>query len=243
MKKLQKAKRLARLTAIMLVLVLTAAMSVGCGGGNDGSSGGAGGEPSPPAPTGGPEPEEGAGPEETPAPEPGHEPEQEPAGQPEETVAPADYTLSGDPAAADFAWYMDGGRTTDLLPGAAPVTDMAEAMGDWKLFIWIDPDHIAYNESSYSLGLVNIDDAGGAITMVVQELLMVDEDGTTQDISMFEAEKFTGALLPDQKGVYAGESWNRYTVSEFYAAGGKQYGLGILEVQSGEPCYIALVRP
>ena len=156
-----------------------------------------------------------------------------------------DHTPSGDPTAADFAWYTDGGREMGMPLDAVPITetDMQEIMGAWKMFVWIDPDHIAYSDSSYILAKVSIDEIGGSVTMAVQELQMVDEDGTVQDLSGFGPERYTGGYLMNRKGIYAGESWHRYYVTDFYAAGGKQYGIGTLEVQSGEPCYVALVRP
>ena len=162
-----------------------------------------------------------------------------PAGQ-----LPAGTTPSGEPTAADFAWFTDGIYKTGVPQGAARITDMSLIMDDWKMFIWIDPDHVAYYDSSYILAAASIDEIGGAVFMVVQELKMVDEDGTTQDISRFDPESYTGVYLPpNYTGISVGESWHRYTITDFYTTGGKQYGIGVLEVQSGKPCYIALVRP
>jgi len=156
--------------------------------------------------------------------------------------APVNYTPSGAPATADFAWYMDGGRTAPQ--DAARITDMSQITGDWKMFVWGDPDHKVYSEWSYILATLNIDVAGGSVTIEIQELTMVDEDGTTQDISQFGGPyRRTGGYLLDGGGISQGDPYDRYTITEFYAKDGKQYGIGTQEVPSGEPCYIALVRP
>lgn len=161
-----------------------------------------------------------------------------------DSQSPASYAPSGAPTAADFAWYMDGAaRTAGLPQGASRITDMSDIMGDWKLLIWIDPDHLVEYESAFILATAAIDEIGGSVSMLVHSLLMVDEDGSVQDLSRFDAELFTGGYLQDGGGISVGESRNRFIIADFYTKDGAQYGIGVNEVQSGEPCYVALVRP
>ena len=158
------------------------------------------------------------------------------------SAVPVDYTPSGIPTVADFDWYMNGGRTAPQ--GAVRITDMSQITGDWKMLVWIDPDHKMYSEWSYILATLSVDVAGGSVTIMVQELTMVDEDGTTQDISHLSGPyQRTGGSLPGDGGVLIGELNDRYIFTDFYTKDGKQYGIGTQEVPSGEPCYIALVRP
>ena len=162
---------------------------------------------------------------------------------PASSTTPAGFP-SGDPAAADFAWFIDSVRTSGVPGDASPITDMSVIFGDWKMILLIDPDHVASSDSSYMLANVNIDEIGGAIMFEVQKLTMVDESGFTQDLSRADADLYWGEYLPpNYTGIYAGETWYRFTVTDFYVKDGKQYGVGVNEVQSGEPCYIALIRP
>jgi len=159
------------------------------------------------------------------------------------TNQPAVLTISDEPTRDDFAWYINGGRTMGLPANAEMLTNLDDVFGVWKMFVWVDPDHIAYSESSYILARVYIDEIGGAVSMKVRELTMVDENGTVQDLSGFEPETYWGGYYPNGKSIYFGEPWCRYIISDFYSYNGKQYAIGTQEVQSGEPCYIALVRP
>ena len=157
--------------------------------------------------------------------------------------APVDHTPSGAPTAADFTWFMSGARPAVVPRDATQITDLDEIMGDWKMLIWIDPDHIVEYESAYILAMVNINEVGGTVSMSIDQLLMVDEDGTTQDMSRFGVEVYTGGYLPTEMGIFTGNEGCMFTVTDFYVKDGRQYGIGNQEVQSGEPCYIALVRP
>jgi len=156
---------------------------------------------------------------------------------------PTDFTPSGEPALNDFTWYIDDARRMGV--DADQITNMDEIMGDWKMLIWVDPDHIAYYEYTFILCAASISygDRDGTIFMKVHELLFIEEDGTTQDVSRFDPGTSRGEYLPNGKGLWAGEPGGRYTITDFFTDGIFQYGIGILEVQSGEPCYVALVRP
>ena len=154
-----------------------------------------------------------------------------------------DYTPSGPPTVEDFAWYMGGARPEGLPQGAERVADLIYIFGDWKMLIWADPDHIVDNMSYHTLAAANINEVGGTVLMDVLELVMFDENGTAVDVSGSGSVSYSGEYLPDDRGIYAGDSWFRFVITDFYVRDGRQFGVGRLEVSSGKPCYIALVRP
>lgn len=164
-----------------------------------------------------------------------------------DTAPPAPESASplppGSPTAGDFAWFTSGARITGIPEGATRVADLLDVFGDWKMFIWIDPDHVAEDESAYILATANIIEIGGTVLMNVHEFVIVDEDGSASDLSGFGEVTYSGEYLSNDRGFFAGEEGYQFTITDFYTKDGRQYGIGMLDVQSGEPCYVALTRP
>lgn len=139
------------------------------------------------------------------------------------------------PAESDFDWFSPV-LEYGVPEGAVMLTD-ASIAGAWKgkyLFVDMGKEGITELSSFY----MYIGDR--AATVNVSPYLINYGEGY-QDESSMEDYSYSGAFDSGEVTVYS--DYGAMDLYTFYEYGGKQYGVGVLTVQSGEHAYIGLVRP
>jgi hypothetical protein len=145
------------------------------------------------------------------------------------------------PEMEDFYWYMDEVYNYGIPANAAQVTDFSEIAGSWKALFWFDPENIV---DSYGATLLNIDIGGdaGSTTLTCRWYKMYGgTNNEVYDVSGDDETVMRG--YSDENGLTAGIPGAEITLGYFYTLDGKKYAIGIYELQSGEPAYVAMVRP
>jgi hypothetical protein len=145
------------------------------------------------------------------------------------------------PGTEDFLWYTEGVYYDGLPEGVEPITDFNALAGSWKAFFWYDPDNTV---NSYALEFLNISIAGEAtaVTLTLDWYKMFAGDSYEEnDYTSNEDSVLSGTYA--EGGITAGEPGYTMHIYGFYTLYGKQYAIGSLELESGEPTFVAMVRP
>lgn len=154
--------------------------------------------------------------------------------------AGTDFSTSTRPELSDFYWYMDDVYYEGLPYDSTPITEFSKLTGGWKALFYYDPD---FTMDAYGFDYLNVT-IGGSVDSVQ---LTVDWYKTNfggyeeYDISDEEDSVLYGAF--EQGGMYLSGDGFGIWITEFYYLNGRQYAVGYMELQSGEPTYVALVRP
>ena len=145
------------------------------------------------------------------------------------------------PEPEDFYWYMDEVYTNGIPADAMQVTNFSELVGSWKALFWFDPEN---SVDSYGMTLLNIDIGGdaGSTTLTCRWYMMYSgSDDEVYDLTGTDDTVMSG--FADEYGLTAGVPGAEITLGYFYMLDGRQYAIGIYELQSGEPAYVAMMRP
>ncbi|NLA87825.1 MAG: hypothetical protein GX847_11220, partial [Clostridiales bacterium] len=153
--------------------------------------------------------------------------------------ATTDLSTSERPDLGDFLWYLDGVYYDGVPDGSILLTDFSDLKGGWKALFYYDPDNIA-NAFGYDFLNIALDGEVGSATMTLDWYMYVWED-ESYDKSGDSDTILSGAF--DQDGITVSGDGYRIVMYAFYELNAKQYGLGYMELQSGEPTFVALIRP
>jgi hypothetical protein len=156
-----------------------------------------------------------------------------------EQTAAADYSTTERPDLGDFLWYLDGVYYDGSPDGSMPISDFSELTGSWKALFYYDPENTV-NAFGYEFLNVSLNGEADNVTMTLDWYMYV---GETEDYDKSgEADTLlTGSH--DYDGITAGSEGYWIFLYAFYEYNGQQYALGYMELQSGEPTFVALVRP
>ncbi|NLT13152.1 MAG: zinc-ribbon domain-containing protein [Clostridiales bacterium] len=158
------------------------------------------------------------------------------AGQPTET----DFSTSARPDLSDFLWYIDSVYYEGVPANAVPITEFSELTGGWKAFFYYDPENTM---DAYGFEYLNAVIGGTEVSVeITLDWYLINFGGYEEyDISDTEDSQLYGSF--EFGGITgSGDGYVLY-ITEFYYLNGRQYGVGYMELQSGEPTYVALVRP
>jgi hypothetical protein len=151
----------------------------------------------------------------------------------------SDLSTTERPDLGDFLWYLDSVYYEGQPDGTKPLASFSEIKGSWKALFYYDPDNIA---NAFGYEFLNVEFAGDAENVSMKlDWYMYTAESENYDRSGDEDTVLNGTLSGG--GLSAGSPGYDISVTSFYELDGKQYGVGYLELQSGEPTYVALVRP
>ncbi len=144
------------------------------------------------------------------------------------------------PDLGDFLWYSEDVFYSGVPEGTSRITELDSVYGDWKAFIYYDPD----NSHGFSaMEFLNMNISGSADTLNVTldwyQIYWANE-GESYDESSFEDTLFTGQWEND--GLWASGA-GTIRLTELYELNNAQYAVGTMDTPDGIPAFVALVRP
>lgn len=145
------------------------------------------------------------------------------------------------PGMSDFLWYTEGVFYDGMPADASMIDEFSQLTGNWKAYILYDPENTV---GSYSFEYLNVNVAGdpGNVTLTFDWYKMyAGEAAEEYDYTDYEDTVIYGSF--SEGGLLAGEPGRAITLYSFYSLNGKQYALGYFQLESGEPAYVAMVRP
>lgn len=145
----------------------------------------------------------------------------------------------GKPSLSDFMWYFDGVHYYGLPENYTPIYDSKLITGDWKGFIFYDPDR---KFNSYALEFLNVNiDIEGQNSAVTFDLYQYcPENSEIIDVSG-ESMSFKGSY--EAGAVYATGGGNVHIDTFYTMPDNRQYAVGYIDTVDGTPAFLALVRP
>ena len=157
----------------------------------------------------------------------------------DESVSAVDYSTDAKPSLSDFMWYFDGVYANGIPSDAVFIYDSELLTGDWKGFIFYDPERIM---NSYALEFMNVNlDISGQVANVKFSLHQYcPENSEIIDVSG-ETLSYSGNF--EAGAVFASGGGNVHIDSFYTMSDKKQYAVGYIDTVDGTPAYIALVRP
>ena len=143
------------------------------------------------------------------------------------------------PDLGDFLWYLDGVYYDGIPDDAAYITEFSDMTGGWKAVFYYDPEFVA---NAFGYDFMNIVIDGSAEnTSVTLDWYLYYGDSEEWDKSDEDDSVLSGTY--GRGGITVGSSGFMMYITDFYSMNGKQYAVGYLSLQSGEPACVALVRP
>jgi hypothetical protein len=148
------------------------------------------------------------------------------------------------PELDDFSWYWDdifyNGVPYDRT-GIETTYDFADMKGGWKAFFYYDPN-AEVDALGYELLNIMVSGDESNVTMVLDSYKYYYEtDGeevdTSGDESLTEYGSYDGWTLQ------VGQPGFMIYITDFWFYDGVQYAVGYIEFESGEPSYVAMMRP
>ena len=154
--------------------------------------------------------------------------------------AGTDFSSSTRPELSDFYWYMDDVYYEGLPYGRTPITEFSKLTGGWKALFYYDPEGTM---DAYGFDYLNVA-IGGTVDSVQMKLdwYKTNFGGYEEyDISDEEDTVLYGTF--ESGSLYISGDGNYMGITDFYYLNGRQYAVEFIDLQSGEPTYVALVRP
>jgi hypothetical protein len=152
-----------------------------------------------------------------------------------------DYSTSERPGMEDFLWYTEGVYYDGVPYDSVAINNFSDVTGSWKAYILYDPDNIADAYGFEYLNMVLDGDTDHVSITFDWYKMYVGYSYEEYDFSNEDDSVLYGNYA--DYCITAGEPGYKVYLYAFYSANGKQYGLGYMELQSGEPTFIAMVRP
>ena len=143
------------------------------------------------------------------------------------------------PGLSDFMWYFDGAYYYGIPDDVTYVYDSEQMVGDWKGFIFIDPER-KYNSYAFQFLNVNIDIDGQSAYVVFDMYQYCPENSEIFDMNG-EKQEYSGNF--ENGAVFATGIGNVHIDSFYFGKDNRQYAIGSLDTPDGTPAYLALVRP
>lgn len=158
----------------------------------------------------------------------------------EEQFDVSDYSTTARPSLSDFMWYFDNVHYNGIPSEATYIYDSEQIVGDWKGFIFYDPER---KMNSYGVEFLNVN-------------LKIDGQKADVAFDLYELYFENTEVINEEGGPLLNYSGN-FEAGAVYATGGgnvhidtfytmpdkKQYAVGYLDTPDGTPAYLALVRP
>lgn len=152
----------------------------------------------------------------------------------------SDFSTTERPKLSDFMWYFDGAYYNGIPSDIEIIEDPELLSGDWKGFIWYDPER---QRDSYGLEFLNVNlDIDKSKVKVVFDLYQLSFENTEiineedQENLVFNGQWDNGRCDATGPG--------NVHIDTFYSHGdGKQYAVGTIDSPDGTPTYFAMVRP
>lgn len=152
----------------------------------------------------------------------------------------SDYSTTQRPSLSDFMWYFDNVHYNGIPSEATYIYDSEQIVGDWKGFIFYDPER---KMNSYGIEFLNVN-------------LKIDGQKADVAFDLYELHFENTEVINEEGGPLLNYSGN-FEAGAVYATGGgnvhidtfytmpdkKQYAVGYLDTPDGTPAYLALVRP
>ncbi len=143
------------------------------------------------------------------------------------------------PDLGDFLWYLEGVYYDGIPDNAAYINEFSNLTGGWKAVFYYDPE---FTVDAFGYDFMNIVIDGSAEnTSVTLDWYLYYGDSEEWDKTDLNDSVLTGTYGAD--GITAGSPGFMIYITDFYSLNGKQYAVGYLNLQSGEPSFVALVRP
>ena len=158
----------------------------------------------------------------------------------DEAIDVSDYSTTQRPSLSDFMWYFDNVHYNGIPLDATYIYDSEQIVGDWKGFIFYDPER---KMNSYGIEFLNVN-------------LKIDGQKADVAFDLYELHLENTEVINEEGGPVLSYSGN-FEAGAVYATGGgnvhidsfytmpdkKQYAVGYLDTPDGTPAYLALVRP
>lgn len=151
----------------------------------------------------------------------------------------SDYSTTEKPKLSDFMWYFDGVHYNGIPEDAVSIYDSEMLTGDWKGFIFYDPDR-KFNSYALEFLNVNLDIQGQKAGVTFDLYQYCPAESEIIDVSG-EKMSFSGNF--EAGAVYATGGENVHIDTFYTLSDNKQYAVGYIDTVDGTPAYIALVRP
>lgn len=153
----------------------------------------------------------------------------------------ADYSTSERPDMEDFLWYTEGVYYDGMPYDGVVINEFANLTGSWKAYILYDPDNVA---NAYGFEYLNVVIDGNADDMALTfDWYKMYVGYSYEEYDFSNEEDFVLYGNYSDSVITVGEPGFMVYLYAFYTLNGKQYGLGYAELQSGEPTFVAMVRP
>ena len=150
------------------------------------------------------------------------------------------YSTTARPSLSDFMWYFDNVHYNGVPADATYIYDSEQLVGDWKGFIFYDPDR---KMNSYGIEFLNVN-------------LKIDGQKADVAFDLYELHFENTEVISEEGSPILNYSGN-FEAGAVYATGGgnvhidtfytmpdkKQYAVGYIDTPDGTPAYLALVRP
>jgi hypothetical protein len=148
------------------------------------------------------------------------------------------------PELDDFSWYWDdifyNGVPYDRN-GVETTYDFADMTGGWKGFFYYDP-YAEMDALGYELLNIQVSGDESNVTMVLDSYKYYFEtDG--EEIDTSDDEVLTEYGSYDGWSLQVGKPGFMIYITDFWFYDGVQYAVGYIEFESGEPTYVAMMRP
>ncbi len=150
-----------------------------------------------------------------------------------------DYSTTARPSLSDFMWYFDGVHYNGLPKESVPIYDSDKIVGDWKGFIFYDPER-KFNSYALEFMNVNLEITGQKAEVAFDLYQYCPENSEIVDVTG-EIMRYSGNF--EAGAVYATGGGNVHIDSFYTMPDKKQYAIGYIDTVDGTPAYIALVRP
>ena len=164
--------------------------------------------------------------------------EEEPEEKEDDIFGP-DLATTERPKLSDFMWYFDGAYYNGIPDGVTYVYDSAQMVGDWKGFIFLDPER-KMNSYAFQFMNVNLDIDGQRAFVVFDMYQYCPENSEAFDMNG-EKQEYSGNF--ENGAVYATGIGNVHIDTFYFGDDNREYAIGYLDTPDGTPAYLALVRP
>lgn len=165
------------------------------------------------------------------------------AGDVEETASKElfgpDLATTERPRLSDFMWYFDGVYYNGIPEDVTYVYDFEQLVGDWKGFIFLDPER-KFNSYAFQFLNVKIDIDAQRAYVVFDMYQYCPENSEIIDMNS-EKQEYSGNY--ENGSLFASGIGNVHIDTFYYGKDNRQYAVGYLDTPDGTPAYLALVRP